>query len=46
MTGRKIGVDTYTLPCVEEDGPWEADKRHRKLRLVLCDDLDGQDAVG
>ena len=36
-------MDTYALPCVKEDGRWEADKRHRELRLVLCDDLEGRD---
>jgi len=32
-------TDTYSLPCVKDI----ASGKHRELRLVLCDDLQGWD---
>ena len=34
----EVRIDTCTLPC-----RWEPAIKHRKLSLVLCDDLDGRD---
>ena len=42
MTDWKTGVDTYPPPCVKQDS---GKLRPRKLRLVLCDDLEGRDRV-